>query len=136
MLRGQTSSTKYSPTWEKTSAKEHSSAVPGLPWSYTHSRGCGTSTGIDPSSNGRKLTSRLGRVGQHCPSVSGEGSGPGGMSVSDSHYCRAVTTSTSRIHPSTYTGRTSRQTSRPRCGGGPLNYFQHWRAMMDRNRRQ
>ncbi|GFN94474.1 hypothetical protein PoB_002098000 [Plakobranchus ocellatus] len=38
------------------------------------------------------------------------------MLMSDSHYCRAVTTSTSRIHPSPHTGRTSRQTRRPHCG--------------------
>ncbi|GFO36063.1 hypothetical protein PoB_006256800 [Plakobranchus ocellatus] len=42
--------------------------------------------------------------------VSGEGSGQGGMSMSDSHYCRAVITSTSRIHPFSHTGRTSRPT--------------------------
>ncbi|GFO40681.1 hypothetical protein PoB_006718600 [Plakobranchus ocellatus] len=47
--------------------------------------------------------------------------------LSDSHYCRAVTISTSRIHPSPHT-RTSRQTRRPHCGGGPLNYSQHRRA--------
>ncbi|GFO24191.1 hypothetical protein PoB_005069600 [Plakobranchus ocellatus] len=35
--------------------------------------------------------------------------------MGDSHYCRAVTTSTSRIHPSPHTGRTSRQTRRPHC---------------------
>ncbi|GFO34110.1 hypothetical protein PoB_006061500 [Plakobranchus ocellatus] len=46
------------------------------------------------------MTSRLGSVGQRCSPVSGEGSGQGGMLISDSHYCRAVTTSTSRIHPS------------------------------------
>ncbi|GFO47040.1 hypothetical protein PoB_007354500 [Plakobranchus ocellatus] len=40
----------------------HSSAVSGLPWSYTPSRGCGTSTGIDPSPIHRKMTSRLGSV--------------------------------------------------------------------------
>ncbi|GFO08910.1 hypothetical protein PoB_003541500 [Plakobranchus ocellatus] len=74
------------------------------------------------------MTSRLGSVGQNCPPVSGEGSGQGGMLMSDSHYCRAVTTSTSRIHPSPHTGRTSRQTRRPHCGGGPLNYSQHRRA--------
>ncbi|GFO10264.1 hypothetical protein PoB_003676900 [Plakobranchus ocellatus] len=68
----------------------------------------GTSTGIDPSPIQRKMTSRLGSVGQRCPPVSGEGSGQGGMLMSDSHYCRAVTTSTSRIHPSPHTGRTSR----------------------------
>ncbi|GFO04052.1 hypothetical protein PoB_003055700 [Plakobranchus ocellatus] len=44
----------------------HSSTVSGLPWSYTPSRGCGTSTGIDPSPIQRKLTSRLGSVGQRC----------------------------------------------------------------------
>ncbi|GFO13702.1 hypothetical protein PoB_004020700 [Plakobranchus ocellatus] len=38
------------------------------------------------------------------------------MLMSDSHYCRAVTTSTSRIHPYPQTGRTSRQTRRPHCG--------------------
>ncbi|GFO19366.1 hypothetical protein PoB_004587100 [Plakobranchus ocellatus] len=42
----------------------HSSAVSGLPWSYTPSRGCGTSAGIDPSPIQRKMTSRLGSVGQ------------------------------------------------------------------------
>ncbi|GFO13175.1 hypothetical protein PoB_003968000 [Plakobranchus ocellatus] len=36
--------------------------------------------------------------------------------MGDSHYCRAVTTSTSRTHPSLHTGRTSRQTRRPHCG--------------------
>ncbi|GFN78469.1 hypothetical protein PoB_000497500 [Plakobranchus ocellatus] len=46
-----------------------SSAVPG----YTPSRGCGTSTKIDPSPIQRKLTGRLGGVGQHCPPISGEG---------------------------------------------------------------
>ncbi|GFO00789.1 hypothetical protein PoB_002729400 [Plakobranchus ocellatus] len=61
------------------------------------------------------MTSRLGSVGQRCPPVSGEGSGQGGMLMSDSHYCRAVTTSTSGIHPSPHTGRTSRQTRRPHC---------------------
>ncbi|GFO14858.1 hypothetical protein PoB_004136300 [Plakobranchus ocellatus] len=106
----------------------HSSAVSGLPLSYTPSRGCGTSTGIDPSPIQRKLTSQLGSVSQRCPPVSGEGSGQGGMLMSDSHYCRAITTSTSRIHPSPHTGRTSRQTRRPHCGGGPLNYSQHRRA--------
>ncbi|GFO14910.1 hypothetical protein PoB_004141500 [Plakobranchus ocellatus] len=35
-----------------------SSAVPGLPWSYTFSRGCETSNGIDPSPIQRKMTSR------------------------------------------------------------------------------
>ncbi|GFN87514.1 hypothetical protein PoB_001402000 [Plakobranchus ocellatus] len=59
------------------------------------------------------MTSRLGSVGQRCPPVSGEGSGQGVMLMSDSHYCRAVTTSTSRIHPSPHSGRTSRQTRRP-----------------------
>ncbi|GFO26994.1 hypothetical protein PoB_005349900 [Plakobranchus ocellatus] len=78
----------------------HSSAVLGLPWSYTPSRRCGTSTGIDPCPIKRKMTSRLGSVGQRCPTVSGERSGQGGILMSDSHYCRAVTTSTSRIHPS------------------------------------
>ncbi|GFN74896.1 hypothetical protein PoB_000140200 [Plakobranchus ocellatus] len=62
------------------------------------------------------MTSRLGSVGQRCPPVSGEGSGQRGMLMSDSHYCRAVTTSTSRIHPFPHTGRTSRQTRRPHCG--------------------
>ncbi|GFO29611.1 hypothetical protein PoB_005611600 [Plakobranchus ocellatus] len=37
-------------------------ALSGLPWSYTPSRGCGTSTGIDPSPIQRKMTSRLGSV--------------------------------------------------------------------------
>ncbi|GFO25210.1 hypothetical protein PoB_005171500 [Plakobranchus ocellatus] len=46
------------------------------------------------------MTSRLGSVGQRCPPVSGEGSGQGGMLMSDSYYCRAITTSTSRIIPS------------------------------------
>ncbi|GFN74858.1 hypothetical protein PoB_000136400 [Plakobranchus ocellatus] len=77
-----------------------SSAVPGLPWSYTASRGCGTSTGIDPSPIRRRMTSRLGSVGQRCPPVSGEGSGQEGMLMSDRHYCQAITTSTFRIHPS------------------------------------
>ncbi|GFO00713.1 hypothetical protein PoB_002721800 [Plakobranchus ocellatus] len=72
--------------------------MPGLPWSYTPSRRCGTSTGIDPSPIQRKLTSRLGSVGQHCPPVLGEGNGQRGTLMSDSHCCRAVTTSTSRIH--------------------------------------
>ncbi|GFN74256.1 hypothetical protein PoB_000076200 [Plakobranchus ocellatus] len=45
--------------------------------------------------------------------------------MSDSHDCWAVTTSTSRIQPSPVTGRTSRQTMRPHCGSGPLNYLQH-----------
>ncbi|GFN87450.1 hypothetical protein PoB_001395600 [Plakobranchus ocellatus] len=89
----------------------HSSAMSGLPWSYTPSRGCGTSTGIDPSPIQRKMTSQLGSVGQWLslinmppwPLPSPE-SGQGGMLMSDSHFCRAVTTSTSRIHPSTHTG--------------------------------
>ncbi|GFN81533.1 hypothetical protein PoB_000803900 [Plakobranchus ocellatus] len=46
-----------------------SSAVPGLPWSYTPSRGCGTSTGIDPSPIRRNRTSRLCSVCQRCPPV-------------------------------------------------------------------
>ncbi|GFN94350.1 hypothetical protein PoB_002085600 [Plakobranchus ocellatus] len=46
------------------------------------------------------MTSRLGSVGQRCPLVSGEGSGQSGMLMSDRHYCRAITTSTFRIHPS------------------------------------
>ncbi|GFO00802.1 hypothetical protein PoB_002730700 [Plakobranchus ocellatus] len=71
------------------------------------------------------MTSRLGGLSQHCPPVSGEGTCQRGMMVSDSHYCRAVTTSISRIHPSPHTGRTSRQTRCPHCGGGPLNYSQH-----------
>ncbi|GFO23776.1 hypothetical protein PoB_005028100 [Plakobranchus ocellatus] len=75
----------------------HSSAVSRLPWSYTPSRGCGTSTGVDPSPIQRKMTSQLGSVGQRCPAVSGEGNGQGGMLMSDSHYCRAVTTSTSKL---------------------------------------
>ncbi|GFO43704.1 hypothetical protein PoB_007020900 [Plakobranchus ocellatus] len=62
------------------------------------------------------MTSRLGSVGQRCPPVSGEVGGQGGMLMSDSHYCRAVTTSTSRIHPFPHTDRTSRQTRRPHCG--------------------
>ncbi|GFO32880.1 hypothetical protein PoB_005938500 [Plakobranchus ocellatus] len=57
----------------------HPSAVSGLPWSYTPSRECGNSTGIDPSHIQRKMTSRLGSVGQRCPPVSGEGSGQGGI---------------------------------------------------------
>ncbi|GFN87471.1 hypothetical protein PoB_001397700 [Plakobranchus ocellatus] len=71
---------------------------------------------------------RWSSVGQCCPSVSGEGNGQRGMLVSDSHYCRAITTATPRIHPSPHTDRTSRQTRRPHCGGGPLNYFQHCRV--------
>ncbi|GFO24491.1 hypothetical protein PoB_005099600 [Plakobranchus ocellatus] len=106
----------------------------GLPWSYTPSRGCETSPGIDSRPMQRKMTSRLGSVGQRCSPVSGERSGQGGMLMSDSHYCRAVTTSTSRIHPSPYTGRTSRQTRRPHCGGAPLNYSQHRRATVNRSR--
>ncbi|GFN93112.1 hypothetical protein PoB_001961800 [Plakobranchus ocellatus] len=50
-------------------------AVPGLPWSYTPSRGCGTSIGIDPSPIQKNLTSQLGSMSQRCPSVSGEGNG-------------------------------------------------------------
>ncbi|GFO31664.1 hypothetical protein PoB_005816900 [Plakobranchus ocellatus] len=57
------------------------------------------------------------------------------MLMSDSHYCRADTTSASRIHPSPHTGRTSRQTRHPQCGGGPLNYSQHRRNSMRRNGR-
>ncbi|GFO10691.1 hypothetical protein PoB_003719600 [Plakobranchus ocellatus] len=77
-----------------------SSAVPRLPWSYIPSRGCGTSTGIDPSPIRRRMTSRLGSVGQRRPPISGEGCGRRGMMMSDRHYCRAVTTSISRIQPS------------------------------------
>ncbi|GFN98584.1 hypothetical protein PoB_002509000 [Plakobranchus ocellatus] len=66
------------------------------------------------------MTSRLGSVGQRCPPVSGEGSGQGGMLMGDSHYCRAVTTSSSRIYPSPHTGCTSRQTRRPHCGESTL----------------
>ncbi|GFN81870.1 hypothetical protein PoB_000837600 [Plakobranchus ocellatus] len=81
------------------------------------------------------MTSRLGSVGQRCPPVSGEGNGQGGT-LSDSHYCRAVTTSTSTIHPFPHTGRTSRQTRRLHCRDGPLNYFQHRRIEAgDRKRR-
>ncbi|GFN76071.1 hypothetical protein PoB_000257700 [Plakobranchus ocellatus] len=58
---------------------QNSSAVPGLPWSYTPSRGCETSIRIDPSLIQRKLTSQL-----CCPPVSGEGDGQGGMLMSDS----------------------------------------------------
>ncbi|GFO29438.1 hypothetical protein PoB_005594300 [Plakobranchus ocellatus] len=111
-----------------------SNTVPWLPWSYTPSRGCGTSTGIDPSPIQRKMTSRLDSVGQRCPSVSGQESGQGGMFMSASHYCRAVTTSTSRIHPFPHRGCNSRQTRRPHYTGGPLNYFQHRRATVDRSR--
>ncbi|GFO31433.1 hypothetical protein PoB_005793800 [Plakobranchus ocellatus] len=110
----------------------HSSAVSGLPWSYTPSRGCGTSTGTDPSPIQRKMTSRLVSVGQRCSPISGEGNDQGVMLVGDNHYCRAVITSTSRIHPFPHTGRTSRQTRRPHCGGGPLNYSQHRRATVER----
>ncbi|GFO37333.1 hypothetical protein PoB_006383800 [Plakobranchus ocellatus] len=45
-----------------------SSAVSGLPWSYTPNRGCGTSTGIDPSLIRRKMTCRLGSVESALPS--------------------------------------------------------------------
>ncbi|GFO08869.1 hypothetical protein PoB_003537400 [Plakobranchus ocellatus] len=69
------------------------------------------------------MTSRLGSVGQRCPPVSGEGSGQGGMLISDSHYCRAVTTSTSRIHPSPHTGRTSRQNKAPTLWGWASQLF-------------
>ncbi|GFN81142.1 hypothetical protein PoB_000764800 [Plakobranchus ocellatus] len=79
------------------------------------------------------MNSRFGSVGQRCPPVSGEGSGQGSMLMSDSHYCRAVTTSTSRFHPSPHTGRTSLQTRRPHCGGGPLYHSQHRRATVDRS---
>ncbi|GFO00805.1 hypothetical protein PoB_002731000 [Plakobranchus ocellatus] len=52
----------------------HSSAVSGLPWSYTPSRECGTSTGIDPSPIQRKMTSQLGSVGHAAlPSQEKEG---------------------------------------------------------------
>ncbi|GFN96530.1 hypothetical protein PoB_002303600 [Plakobranchus ocellatus] len=40
------------------------------------------------------------------------------MTDTDSHYCRAITTLTCRIHPSPHRGRTSWQTRRPHCGGG------------------
>ncbi|GFN81951.1 hypothetical protein PoB_000845700 [Plakobranchus ocellatus] len=76
---------------------------------YTPSRGCRTSTGIDPSPSQRKMISRLGSMGQRCPSVSGEES----MLMSDSHYCQAVTTLTSRIHSSLHMSRTSWQTRCP-----------------------
>ncbi|GFO13718.1 hypothetical protein PoB_004022300 [Plakobranchus ocellatus] len=89
--------------------------------------------GVGPLPIQRKLNSPLGTVGQRCPPASGEGSGQGGMLMSDSHYCGAVTTSTSRIHPSPHMGHTSRQTRLPHCGGGPLNYSQHWRATVDRS---
>ncbi|GFO41826.1 hypothetical protein PoB_006833100 [Plakobranchus ocellatus] len=36
------------------------------------------------------MSSRLGSIGQHCPPLSGEENGQGGMLVNDSHYCRAV----------------------------------------------
>ncbi|GFO17738.1 hypothetical protein PoB_004424300 [Plakobranchus ocellatus] len=49
-----------------------SSAVPGLPWSSTPSRGWGTLTGIDPSPISRKIISRLDSVGKCCATVSGE----------------------------------------------------------------
>ncbi|GFO46800.1 hypothetical protein PoB_007330500 [Plakobranchus ocellatus] len=68
----------------------HSSAVSGLPWSYTLSKGCGASTEIYPSPIQRKLTSRLGSVDRRCPPVSGEGNGQRSIMVSDCHYCRAV----------------------------------------------
>ncbi|GFN78708.1 hypothetical protein PoB_000521400 [Plakobranchus ocellatus] len=84
-----------------------SSAVPGIPLSYTNSRG--TCTGIDPSHIQRKLISRLGAW----VSVSEEGKVQGGMLMSDSHYCRAITTSTSRTNPSFHTSRTSQQTRHP-----------------------
>ncbi|GFN93822.1 hypothetical protein PoB_002032800 [Plakobranchus ocellatus] len=79
------------------------------------------------------MTSRLGSVGQRSLPVSEEGSDQRGMLMSDRHYCRAVTTSISRIHPSLHTGRTSRQKRRPHCGGGLLNYSQHRRATVDRS---
>ncbi|GFN90638.1 hypothetical protein PoB_001714400 [Plakobranchus ocellatus] len=84
----------------------------------------------------RILTSRLGSVGGRCPPISGEGNGQGDMLMSDSHYCRTVTISISRIHTSPHTGRTSRQTRRPHCEGGHLNYSQNRKATVDRNRRQ
>ncbi|GFN93764.1 hypothetical protein PoB_002027000 [Plakobranchus ocellatus] len=58
----------------------------------------GTFTGIEPSPIQRKLTIRLGSMGQRCPPVSREGDGQRGMLVSDSHYCRAVITSNLRFH--------------------------------------
>ncbi|GFN92581.1 hypothetical protein PoB_001908700 [Plakobranchus ocellatus] len=85
------------------------------------------------------MTSLLGSVGQRCPPVSGEGYGQGGMLMRDSlycHYCPAITTSTSRIHPFPHTCHTSWQTRHPHCGGGPHNYYQHRRATVDRNRGQ
>ncbi|GFO04564.1 hypothetical protein PoB_003106900 [Plakobranchus ocellatus] len=96
--------------------------------------GVGPLLGLTRALFREKMTSRLGSVRQRCPPVSGEGSGQGGTLMSDSHYCGAVTTSTSRIHPWIHTGRTSRQTRHPHCGGGPLNYSQHWRATVDRSR--
>ncbi|GFO01353.1 hypothetical protein PoB_002785800 [Plakobranchus ocellatus] len=93
-----------------------SSAVAKLSWSYTPSRGCGTFTGIDPSLIQRKMCSRFGRVGRRCPPILGEGNGQGGMLMSGGHYCRAFTTSTTRIRPSPHTGRTSRKTRRPHNG--------------------
>ncbi|GFO02028.1 hypothetical protein PoB_002853300 [Plakobranchus ocellatus] len=77
------------------------------------------------------MTSRLGSVGQRCHPISGEGNGQGCMFMRDSHYCRTVTTSTSRIYPSPHAGRISRQPRRPHCGGASLNYFQHLRATVD-----
>ncbi|GFN81307.1 hypothetical protein PoB_000781300 [Plakobranchus ocellatus] len=65
----------------------------GYPGAILPAQGVETSTGIDPSPIQKKLTSRLG-------SISGEGNGQRGMLMSNRHYCRAVTTSTPRIHPS------------------------------------
>ncbi|GFO32067.1 hypothetical protein PoB_005857200 [Plakobranchus ocellatus] len=78
-------------------------------------------------------------VGRRCPPVSGEGNRQRGMLMSVSHYCRAVTTSTPKIHPSPHTGRTSRQTRRPHCGVGlsiiPSTEGLRWIEIVDSRRR-
>ncbi|GFO05426.1 hypothetical protein PoB_003193100 [Plakobranchus ocellatus] len=60
---------------------------------YSQQRaGCGTANGIEANPIQRKLTSRLGSVGQRCPLVLGEWNGQGGMLMTDSHNCQTVTT--------------------------------------------